>query len=147
MNLASNSAAIMCNSIDSGHPWRTLWIRVKWSDRKPFILILDWMLVNTTLITWINFCPYPNFCKPESKKSHSSLSKVLIQFILHIDYVKNSRKWAKVNNSRNHAYLVSYFLWMFKSKKMNKRIYIYIYKIYIYIYIDRYGYIYIDIDR
>ena len=40
----------MNNSIKSGHPWRTFHLRVKRSDRRPFILILDWMFVNATLI-------------------------------------------------------------------------------------------------
>ena len=41
MKLASMSAAIMDNTIESGHSWQTLGIRVKGPDRKPFTLILD----------------------------------------------------------------------------------------------------------
>ena len=44
MKLASTSAAILCNSMDSRHPWRTH-ISVKGSNRRPFILILDSILV------------------------------------------------------------------------------------------------------
>ena len=47
MRLASTSAAILCNSLDSWHHWRThTW--VKGSDRRPFILILDSILVYAT---------------------------------------------------------------------------------------------------
>ena len=60
----------MHNSIESGKSWRTPRIRVKGSDRRPFILILDWMLVNATLIMWMNLAPYPNFCKAGKTKSH-----------------------------------------------------------------------------
>ena len=47
MRLANTSAAILYNSIDSRHPWQTH-IGVKWSDRRPFILILDSILVCAT---------------------------------------------------------------------------------------------------
>ena len=40
MKLTSTSA-IMDNSNESGHPWRTPHIRAKGSDRKPFILVLE----------------------------------------------------------------------------------------------------------
>ena len=38
MKLASTSAAMMYNNIESGHPWQTPRIRVKESDRRAFIL-------------------------------------------------------------------------------------------------------------
>ena len=41
MKLASTSAAIMHKSIENRHPWKTFHVRVKGSDRRPFILILD----------------------------------------------------------------------------------------------------------
>ena len=44
MKLTSTSIAIMYNSMESRHPWRTR-IIVKGSDRRPFNLILDSMLV------------------------------------------------------------------------------------------------------
>ena len=44
MKLGSTSAAILYNSMESRHPWQTH-IRVKGSDRRPFILILDSILV------------------------------------------------------------------------------------------------------
>ena len=44
---ASTSAAILYNSLDSWHHWRTH-IGVKGSDRRPFILILDSILVYAT---------------------------------------------------------------------------------------------------
>ena len=49
MKLESNSATILYNSMESRHPWRTN-IRIKGSDRKPFILILDSILLYATLI-------------------------------------------------------------------------------------------------
>ena len=49
MKLASTSAAILYNSMESRHPWQTN-IRVKGSERRQFILILDSILVYATLI-------------------------------------------------------------------------------------------------
>ena len=43
--------------------------RIKWSDRRPFILFLDLILVYATLIMWMNLSPYPNLCKAEKIKS------------------------------------------------------------------------------
>ena len=47
MRLASTSAAILYNNLDSWHYWRTH-IGVKGSNRRPFILILDSILVYAT---------------------------------------------------------------------------------------------------
>ena len=58
MKLASTSAVIMYNSIESGHFWRIPRIRVKGSDRRPFILILDWSLVRTQLSSCEWICLY-----------------------------------------------------------------------------------------
>ena len=66
MKLASTSAAIIYNTNE-----------VKRSDRGPFILILDWMLVYVTLIIQMNFAPYPDFCKTEKTKSQSTLPMAL----------------------------------------------------------------------
>ena len=77
MKLVITSAAIICNTNESGHPWWTPCVRVKGSDRRPFILILDWMLDYATLIIQMNFSPYPNFCKTEKTKSQSTLPKTL----------------------------------------------------------------------
>ena len=49
MKLANTSAAIMYKSIENIHPWQTSHVRVKESDRRSFILILDWILVYTSL--------------------------------------------------------------------------------------------------
>ena len=68
MKLASTSVAIMYNSMESRSPWRTR-KRVKGSNRRPFILILDSMFVYATLIMCINLSPYPNLCKAEKIKS------------------------------------------------------------------------------
>ena len=54
MKLASILASIWYNSMESRHPWRT-YIRVKGSDRRSFILILDSTLVYATLIMWMKF--------------------------------------------------------------------------------------------
>ena len=75
MKLASTSAALIYNTDESGHPWRTPCIRVEGSDRRPFILILDWMLVYATLIVRMNFSPYPAFCKTEKAKAQSTRPK------------------------------------------------------------------------
>ena len=47
MRLGSTSVAILYNSMESRHPWRTH-VGVKGSDRRPFILILDSILVYAT---------------------------------------------------------------------------------------------------
>ena len=47
VRLASTSAAILFNSLDGQHHWRTQ-IGVKESDRRPCILILDSILVYAT---------------------------------------------------------------------------------------------------
>ena len=74
MKLASTSAAIMYKSIENRHPWQTSRVRVKGSDRRPFILILDWILVYTSLtIWWMDLSPYPNLRKAEKLKSQSTL--------------------------------------------------------------------------
>ena len=44
MKLTSTSITIMYNSMESRHPWQTR-IMVKGSDRRPFILFLDSILV------------------------------------------------------------------------------------------------------
>ena len=77
MKLASTWPALIYDTDESEHPWRTPCIRVKGSDRRPFILILDWMSVYATLIMRMNLTPYPNFCKSEEIKSQSTLPKTL----------------------------------------------------------------------
>ena len=47
MRLASTSAAILYNSLDSRHHWQTH-IGIKRSDRRSFISILDSILVYAT---------------------------------------------------------------------------------------------------
>ena len=74
MKVASTSAAVMYKSIENRHPWQTSRVRVKGSDRKPFILILDWILVYTSLTMWMNLYPYPNLCKAEKLKSQWTLT-------------------------------------------------------------------------
>ena len=74
MKLASTSARIMYKSIENRHPWRTSCIRVKGSDRRPFVLILDWILVHTSLTMWMNLSSYPNlYNNTEKLKSQSTL--------------------------------------------------------------------------
>ena len=48
MKLANTSAAIMYSSIKSGHSCGIPPIRVQGSNSRPFLLILDWILVNAT---------------------------------------------------------------------------------------------------
>ena len=47
MKLASTSDAVLYNSMESKHPWR-IHIRVQGPDRKPFILVLDSILLYAT---------------------------------------------------------------------------------------------------
>ena len=68
VKLASTSSKILYNSMESRHPWHTN-IRIKGSDRKPFILILDSILVCATLIMWMNLSPCPNLHKEEKIKA------------------------------------------------------------------------------
>ena len=77
MKLASTLPALIYDTNESGHPWGTPCIRAKGSDRRPFFLILDWMLVYPTLIVRMNFSPYPTFCKTEKAKSPSTPPKAL----------------------------------------------------------------------
>ena len=72
-NLASTSATIIYKSIENKHPWQTSRVRVKRSDRRPFILILGWILMYKSLTMWMNLSPYANLCKSEKLKSQSTL--------------------------------------------------------------------------
>ena len=99
MRLASTSTGILHISMDSRHPWQTH-IGFKGSDRRPFILSLDSILVCATWNMWMNLSRYPNLCKAEKIKSTPRiLQKDFIQFIWLIDYDTNSRKnvYSKVN--------------------------------------------------
>ena len=74
MKLASTSAAIMYKSIENRHPWETSRVRVKGSDRRPFIWILDWILAYTSLtMWWVDLSPYPNLRKAEKLQPQSTL--------------------------------------------------------------------------
>ena len=73
MKLASSSAAIMYKSIENRHPWLTSCVRMNGSKRRPFILILDWILVYTSLTMWMKLSSYPNLSKAEKLKSKSTL--------------------------------------------------------------------------
>ena len=68
MKLTSTPAAILYNSMESRYQWWTN-VRVKESDRRPFILILDSILVYAALIMWMNLSPCPNLFKAEKVKS------------------------------------------------------------------------------
>ena len=81
MKLSSTSTAICTKSIESGNPSWILPIRVKGSDRRTFILILDWMLVYATLIMWMNLSPCQNFCKTENQSNSKGFEKILICII------------------------------------------------------------------
>ena len=68
MKLASTSATILYNRMESRHLWHTN-LRVNGSHRRPLTLILDSILVYATLIVWMNVSPYPNLRKAEKIKS------------------------------------------------------------------------------
>ena len=68
MKLASTSAAILYNNMEKRKPWR-IHIRVKGSYKRPFILILDSILVYATLIMRMDLSPHPNLCKAEKINS------------------------------------------------------------------------------
>ena len=71
---SSTSAAKMYKSRENRHPCQTSRVRVKGSDRRPFIIILDWILVYTSLtMWWMNLSPYPNLRKAEKLKSQPTL--------------------------------------------------------------------------
>ena len=98
MKLTSTSGAILYNSMESRHPWRTN-IRVKGSDRRLLFLILYSILVYATWIMWMNLSPYPNLCKVEKTKSALRALKkdyLFIQFIWLVNYVTNSTVYSKV---------------------------------------------------
>ena len=68
MKLASTSIAMMHNSLESRHPWQTR-IIVKRSDRRPFILILDSILVyhvnQLSSCEW--FCLHIQICTKQKR--------------------------------------------------------------------------------
>ena len=49
IKMVSTSSALLYNKMESRHPWRTH-VRVKGSDRRPFILVLDSILVYATCV-------------------------------------------------------------------------------------------------
>ena len=50
LKMANTSYAVIYNSIESGYAWRTLNIKVKESNRRPFNLGLDWILIHATSV-------------------------------------------------------------------------------------------------
>ena len=85
----------MYNSIDNGHPYQTPCIRVKGSDRRSFVLILDWMLVNATLIIRMNLSQ--TFAKQKRKNLKQLYQRFLFslfdtsimsQIVARVQYVK-----------------------------------------------------------
>ena len=101
MKFESTTATILCNSMERRHPY-PLNIRIKESDRRPFILILDSILVYVTLIKWMDLSPYPNLLKAEKIKSalKGITGRFLLSLIWLISYVTNSRKsvYSQVSN-------------------------------------------------
>ena len=79
MKLASTSTAIIYNSMESRHPRRTR-IGVKGSNRRPFILILESILVYATLIMGMNLSPYPNELRQSRKDSKDITERLLFSF-------------------------------------------------------------------
>ena len=84
MKLASTLAKILYNGMESRHPWQTN-IRVKGSDRRPFILILDLMLVYATLIVWMNLPPV-YLTHLYDTNSRKNVNSKLILFIIASDW-------------------------------------------------------------
>ena len=74
MRLASTSDTVLYNSMESRHSWRTH-IGIKGSDRRPFIIILDSILVYANYNRWMNLSPCPNLCKAEKIKSTLRISQ------------------------------------------------------------------------
>ena len=98
MKLENTSAPVIYNNTENRHHWQTPRVRVKGSDSRPFILILDWILVYVSSTMGMNSSPYSNLWKAEKLKSQSNLKifrKIIIQFICHMLYVTNSRKCVK----------------------------------------------------
>ena len=69
MKLASTSVAVMYNSMENRQPWQTCQVRVKGSDKRPFILVLHWILVYASSTMLMNLSPYLNLWKAEKLKS------------------------------------------------------------------------------
>ena len=69
----------MYNSTDNGHPYQTPCIRVKGSDRRSFVLILDWMLVNATLI--IRMSLSRNLSRTFAKQKRKNLKQLYQRFL------------------------------------------------------------------
>ena len=90
MRLTSTSTTILHNSIDSRHPWRTH-IGFKGSDRRPFILILESILVCATC-EWICLDIRTYAKQKRWNQLWGYYRKVFIQFIWLINYDTNSIK-------------------------------------------------------
>ena len=75
---------------------------MKESDRRPFILILNWILVYTSLtMWWMDLYPIANLRKAENSKSQSNLrllQNIFIQFIWIINYVYYGFYHERVNS-------------------------------------------------
>ena len=67
MKFSSTSAILTYNSIESWHSCRTSSIRAKGSNKRPFLLLLDFILVNTTSILWMNRLQRRTFAKQKIK--------------------------------------------------------------------------------
>ena len=99
IKMVSTSSALLYNKMESRHPWRTH-VRVKGSDRRPFILVLDSILVYATCVIQLVYAICEWTCLhirtyAKQKKIKSTLrilQKIFIQFIWLINYVTKSRK-------------------------------------------------------
>ena len=99
MKLTSTSASLLYNNMESRHPWWTR-NRVEGSDRRPFILIFDSILVYATLIMWMYLSPYFNLCKAERIK----LTRRILQKDFHSVYYSVYYSFYYVTNSRKSVY-------------------------------------------
>ena len=77
MNICNSAKELYLHTRNRGFIWWTFRARIKVSDCRSFILISGWILAYATLIMWMKFSLYWNFCKAEKTKSQSTVSKIL----------------------------------------------------------------------
>ena len=99
IKLEGTSIAILYNSLESRHIWRTR-IMVKGLDKRLFILFLDLILVYHVNQLWscewvcLHIRAYAK--QKRQNQLYGYYRKILLQFIWHINFVTNSRKGVKL---------------------------------------------------
>ena len=107
---------------------------MKGSNRRPIILILDWILLYASSTMWINLSSYLNFCKTEKLKSQWTL-KILERACKSILFLIASGWFSPIIG--DNWYLMSFGKFYILSSKLK-----WVNSMYIYIYIFLYIYIY-----